>query len=117
MNKQIKSVLKNLLICLAASFILIAVQVSAVSISMKVICKVASASLTVWSMWNLVKLAYLLIIEFWSKTISKLKNMFTKRHATLNDQTLISKIKIKVHNKPNQLLYETDFEDTYQYGR
>lgn len=117
MNTQIKSVLKILLISLVALFILIAVQVTADSIAARIICKVAISALSVWFMWNLAKLAFLLFIELWKKLISKLKTMFTKKHAKLLDETLIPKIEVKVHKKPKQQMYEHDFEDTYQYVR
>lgn len=117
MNQEAKSILLRLVVCIAASLVLLVAQASANTLFVTIFCKVANAALTLWFVWLLVKLLYQGIKAIWRTTTAKIKSIFSKKTVNMTIEKSITRIDLNVQKKPNQLLYEHDFEDTYQYGR
>ena len=117
MNQETKSILLRLVVCIAASLVLLVAQASANTLFVTIFCKVANAALALWFVWLLVKLLYQGIKAIWRTTTAKIKSNFSKKTVNMTIEKSITKIDLHVQKKPNQLMYEHDFEDTYQYGR
>ena len=117
MNQEAKSILVRLLVCIAASLVLLVVQAIANTLFVTIFCKVANAALTLWLVWLLINLFYQGIKAIWRTTTAKLKAIFIKKSVNMPSEKSITKIELNLQKKPKQLMYEHDFEDTYQYGR
>ena len=117
MNMQAKSLLNKAFVCFAATVVLFAIQVMSDSLVVDVLCKATSAVLTIWTAWLLIKLTYLVITGIWRKSIAKVKAIFSSKTVTKPIEISTNPVELKVQKKPNQPMYEHDFEDNYQYGK
>lgn len=117
MNMQAKSLLKKVFIIIAASVVLFAVQMMSDSLVVDVLCKTTNAFLTIWTVWLLIRLSYLAILGVWRNSIARVMGIFRRKSESKPIDVSTIPIALKVQKKPRQLLYEENYEDTYQYGR
>lgn len=117
MNMQAKSLLKKVFIYFATSLVLFVVQMESDSIVVDVLCKIANALLTIWTVWLLIKFTCLAISGIWHGLIAKVKAFFSRKTVIKPAEISIKPIALKVQKKARQPLYEENYEDTYQYGR
>lgn len=116
MNIQTKSVLIKLLVSVVATIVLFAIEAMTNTLLVNVLCKAANVVLYIWTIWLSIKLTYLAGIHIWHASLAKIKTAISKKPAIKQNENSIKPVELKVQPKPNQLMYEDDFEDNYHYG-